>query len=134
MHLSKEWKQSLTMLAIGAVILAILVIPGRLEKARCDAFGRPLFDHPLPQDAVLVSANAVEDDEGGTTASLILETTLGEQELLAFYGDISYPPAKKGQTVTLSASPLDGASLTALDKAGLHRDGCSYWFVYIYSK
>ena len=67
------------------------------------------------------------------TAALILATDLTEQELIQWFGDTDYPPAKEGQTVTLHANPLDETSLAALDKAGLRQEGKTYWFVYIYS-
>ena len=115
------------------VLFAAVAIPKRLDQKVCTRFAEPLYSHSLPEGAELVQQSSAKGKSGDFTAALILATNLTEQELLDYFGDMEYPPAKKGQTVTLHAKLLDDASLEALDKAGLRQEGKTYWFVYIYS-
>lgn len=130
----KEKIKSLLPLMVLLVVLAVILVPKRLEQRACDKFGEPLFTHALPENAVLVQQDAAKDDEGGTTAALLLQTDLSSEELIAFYSDTIYPPAKEGQTVTLEAKALDESSLEALKQAKLYEEGACYQFVYLYSK
>ena len=126
-------KRYYAFLLLGLVILAALVLPNRIEQKKVDAFAKALNSHSTPEGARVVQRSAAKDKDGGCTAALILATDLSQQELEAYYGDTEYPPFRAGQTVTVKAKPLDESSLTALEKAGLSKDGESYWFVYIYS-
>ena len=67
-------------------------------------------------------------------AAMILKTDLTSEELEAFYSDTEYPPAEEGQTVSLSAKPLDENSIKAMKQAKLYEEGASYQFIYLYSK
>lgn len=120
-------------LGLTFLVLLAVLLPGRLKQRACDKFAEPLYSHSLPEDSRLVEKSAVKGKEGDFTATLILATDLGEEELKVFFEDTEYPPASKGQTVTLDVKPLDDSSLEALSQAGLRRDGETYWFVYIYS-
>ena len=122
-------------LSLGLTFLVLLAVllPGRLKQIACDKFAKPLYSHSLPEGARLVEKSAVKGKEGDFTATLILAADLSEEELKAFFSDTEYPPASKGQTVTLNVKPLDDSSIEALSQAGLRRDGETYWFVYIYS-
>ena len=115
------------------VLFAAVAIPKRLDEKVCSRFAEPLYSHSLPEGAELVQQSSAKGKSNDFTAALILSTDLTEQELLNWFGDTEYPPAKKGQTVTLHAKTLDESSLSALDKAGLRQEGKTYWFVYIYS-
>lgn len=130
----KEYAKRLLPVLVLILVMAAFLIPKKLQERAANAFGAPLFDHTLPAGAVLVQKDAAKDDEGGTTAALLLQTDLSSQELEDFYGDTVYPPAEEGQTVTLRAKALDDASLAALKQAKLYTDGASYQFVYLYSK
>lgn len=130
----KEISKKLLPLLLMLLILAAFLIPKKLESRAANAFGEPLFSHALPEGAKLVQQDAAKDKEGGTTAALLLQTDLSSEALETFYADISYPPAKDGQTVTLSAKPLDDASISALKQAKLYEEGSNYQFLYIYSK
>ena len=114
-------------------LFAAAAIPKRLEQKVCSRFAEPLYAHSLPEGAELVQQSSAKGKSNDFTAALILATDLTEQELIQWFGDTDYPPAKEGQTVTLHANPLDETSLAALDKAGLRQEGKTYWFVYIYS-
>ena len=114
-------------------LFAAVAIPKRLEQKVCSRFAEPLYAHSLPEGAELVQQSSAKGKSNDFTAALILATDLTEQELLGWFGDTEYPPAKEGQTVTLHAKALDESSLAALDKAGLYQEGKIYWFVYIYS-
>lgn len=120
-------------MALALLVLAAVLLPKRLEERACNRFAEPLYSHALPADARLVQKSAVKDKSGGYTAAVILAADTTEEALVRFFGDIQYPPAKEGQSVTLAAKPLDENSLAALQKAGLQQAGESYWFVYIYS-
>ena len=128
-----DWRTSLIIFCIGIALLCVFVLPGRLEQRDCDRFGKPLFEHALPAQTERITSSAVKDDDGGYTASLILNTALSAEELTDFYDDTEYPPAKKGQSVKLAASALDDVSLRALKQAGLWQKDGTYMFVYIYS-
>ena len=130
----KEVCKKLAPVLLLLLVMAIFLIPQKLEERAADAFGAPLFSHALPEDAVLIQQDAGKDDDGGMTAALLLQTDLSSEALEAFYADISYPPAEEGQTVTLQAKALDEASISALKQANLYTDGANYQFVYLYSK
>lgn len=115
------------------VLFAAVAIPKRLDQKVCTRFAEPLYSHSLPVGAELVQQSSAKGKSNDFTAALILSTDLTEQELLDWFGDTEYPPAKEGQTVTLHAKLLDETSLAALEKANLRVEGNTYWFVYIYS-
>lgn len=130
----KEKIKGFVPLILLVAVLAVMWVPKKLEQRACDEFGKPLFTHALPENAVLVQKDAARDDDGGTTAALLLKTDLSSEALTAFYSDMVYPPAGEGQTVTLEAKALDESSLEALKQAKLYEEGASYQFVYLYSK
>lgn len=124
---------SIFLLAVGAVLLGVFYIPGKVEEHQLNQFARPLFYHLLPEDTYAVQTSSVRDDDGGTTAAIILGTSLTQEELLTFFSDTEYPPANEGETVVLEVKPLDEASIEVLKKAKQYRDQSDYYFVYIYS-
>jgi len=126
-------KRLLPALLMIAVIAAFL-LPRKLEERAANQFGEPLFSHVLPEDSEIIQTDAGETDDGGIMAAMILKTELTAIELEAFFGDTDYQPAEEGQTVTLSAKPLDEDSLAALKQAKLYEEGASYQFVFLYSK
>lgn len=133
MNLKEIAKRFLPLLLMLAV-LAVFLLPQRLEDRAAEKFSEPLFSHALPEGAELIQQDAAKDDEGGTTAALLLKTDLSNEALHAFYNDVVYPPAEEGQTVELQVKALDEDSLAALKQAELYEDGASYHFVYLYSK
>lgn len=130
----KETAKRFLPLLLMIAILAAFIIPKRLQDRAANQFGEPLYSHALPEGAKLVQKDAAKDKEGGTTAALLLQTDLNEDELLAFYSDTAYTPAEEGQTVSLNVKALDESSLQALKQAKLYEEGAQYWFVYLYSK
>lgn len=132
-ELMKRILTSAVLLAFGAVLLGVFYIPQKMEERECERFAAPLFEHALPENSYSVQNSSVRDDQGGTTAAMIIGTSLSEEELAAFYGDTEYLPARKGEQVELSVKALDEASLEALRSAGKYREEEDYFFVYIYS-
>ncbi len=130
----KETAKRFLPLILILVIMAAFLIPKRLQERVAEQFGEPLFSHALPEGAKLIQQDAAKDDEGGTTAALLLQTDLTEEALLEFYSDMTYAPAKEGQSVTLKVKPLDENSIQALKQAKLYEEGAQYQFVYLYSK
>ncbi len=120
-------------LIVGFALILAFIVPKRIQERQCSAFAKPLYNHALPADMKLVQKSAAKDKSGGYTAALILAGAKEKDELLAFYSDTAYPPAKNGQTVTLAVKPLDESSLSALEQAGMREENQTYWFVYIYS-
>lgn len=131
--MDSERKRYWIAMILGLLLLAAVLLPKRLEQRACDKFAKPLYSHALPEGSRLVQKSAAKGKSEDFTAALILATDLEKEELVAFFGDTEYPPAKKGQIVTLEAKPLDDGSLDALQQAGLQQAGEIYWFVYIYS-
>ena len=133
-----------TALLFGFVFLSLAVIcaimlPKGLSNRKAEAFAQPFFSHAVPQDANVLQQSAARQKEAGayvTTATLILEFSQAPQreQLENFYSDTNYPPAEAGQIVTLAARPLDEASLSALQQAGVYEEDKIYWFVYIVSQ
>ncbi len=121
-------------LIVMIAILAFFLLPDKLAEKAAMEFGAPLFSHALPVGAKLIEHDAAKDEDGGTTAALLLRTDLSPEELQTFYGDASYLPAEEGQTVELSVKALDQGSLDALKQAKLYEEGAAYCFVYLYSK
>lgn len=124
---------TIIMLAFGAVILCVFYLPQKIEERECERFAAPLFQHATPEGSYVVQTSSVRDDAGGTTAAIILGTSLTEEELLTAYSDVVYVPARDGETVELSVKPLDEGSISALKNAGRYREEDDYYFIYIYS-
>lgn len=131
---AKEVIKRLLPALLMIVVIAAFVLPGKLEDRAANQFGEPLFSHALPAGAELIQQDAGKTDDGGIMAALLLKTDLTSEELETFYGDTTYSPAKEGQTVSLSAKPLDENSLQAMKQAKLYEEGASYQFIYLYSK
>ena len=129
----KETAKRFLPLVLMIAIMAAFLLPKRLQDRAANQFGEPLFSHTLPEGAKLIQKDAAKDDDGGTTAALLLQTDLSEGELLAFYSDSAYAPAAEGQTVTLKVKSLDENSIQALKQAKLYEEGAQYRFVYLYS-
>jgi len=126
---------SILLLAFGAVLLGVFYLPQKIEDRQCSRFAQPLFEHALPENVYTVQTSAVRDDNGGTTAALILGAVdeLTEEALYAFFADAEYLPAQEGEQVELAVKTLDEKSISALRQAGYYREGDEYFFVYIYS-
>lgn len=126
---------SLILIVFGAVVLGGWLLPKRITEYQCNQFAKPLFEHQMPADSYAVQTSAVRDDEGGTTAAIILgmASEMAQQELYDFYADGEYPPANEGESVELSVRELDEGSLSALKQAGMYREGDEYFFIYLYS-
>lgn len=120
-------------LVILLVLVAAFLLPKYLENKALDAFGEPLFSYALPEDTALVQQDAAKDDAGGWTAALLLESSLTEEELSAYYAAVDASPAGEGYSVELSVKPLDEDSIEAMKQAKLYEEGKSYYFVYLYS-
>jgi len=131
---TKELIKRLLPALLMIVVLAVFLLPGKLEERKANQFGEPLFSHTLPEGAELIQQDAGKTDDGSVMAAMILKTKMSSEELEAFYGDISYTPAEEGQAVTLNASPLDESSLAALKQAKLYEEGAVYQFVFLTSK
>ncbi len=127
---------SIILLVFGAVLLGVFVLPQRIEEYQCNQFAKPLFYHLIPEDSYAVQTSALRDEEGGTTAAIILgvASEMTAEELNAFYSDTEYVPANEGETVSLSVTALDESSISALQQAGMYREGDQYYFIYLYSK
>lgn len=115
-------------------VFAAVFLPGKLADKRANDFAAPLFNHEMPADARLIQATAAENDDGSTSATIIMQTEWSEQEILDHYNDTTYPPAAENDEVALSVLPLDDSSIEAVKQAELYEeDGGDYWFVYLYS-
>lgn len=122
------------LLAVGAAFLGVYYVPQKAEERRLSQFAQPLFYHLLPEDTYAVQTSSVRDDDGGTTAAIIIGTSLSSDELIEFYSDAEYLPANEGETVTLEVKALDESSISALKQAGKYREQSDYYFLYIYSR
>ena len=131
---TKELIKRLLPALLMIVVLAVFLLPGKLEERKANQFGEPLFSHTLPEGAELIQQDAGKTDDGSVMAAMILKTKMSSEELEAFYGDISYTPAEEGQAVTLNANPLDESSLAALKQAKLYEEDAVYQFVFLTSK
>ena len=126
---------TILLLGVGVILLCVFYLPQKIEDYQCSQFAKPLFGHLLPKNSYAVQTSSVRDDNGGTTATIILGTAddLSEASLYTFYADGEYMPAREGERVKLSVKELDSGSISALKQAGMYRDGDEYYFIYIYS-
>ena len=126
---------------LGLILIFIFVLIGALPKTirqqHAKHFAKPLYAHELPSGSRVVQTYAEQSKTDGLTATfatIILQSSLTEDELLAFYSDTDYPPAEKGDTVSLKIYPLQEEALTVLKNNGLYQeDGGSYFYIYLYS-
>ena len=121
---------------LAAVFAALLftVLGQNRQRAQAQSFGRPLFEHPLPAGAQLLQSEAKRDDAGVMTAAMLISSPDSQQELSAFFSDVSYPPFEEGERTRLQVLPLDAASLETLRQAGLYQEGAQDWFIYLTSE
>ena len=131
--MNENWKRWLPLIMV-LIFVVVVFAPRWIDGMFCMKFGKPLFEHPLPENAVLVSRDAARDTEGVVTAALLLQTDLSSEELVVFYEDLDCQPAKEGQTVRLEAKPLTEEDLDVLKTAKLFVEGAQYQFVYMTSK
>ena len=131
--MNENWKRWLPLIMV-LIFVVVVFAPRWIDGIFCARFGKPLFDHALPENTVLVSQDAARDTDGVVTAALLLQTDLSSEELVAFYEDLDCPPAKEGQTVCLEAKPLTEEDLDVLKTAKLFVEGAQYQFVYVTSK
>lgn len=117
-----------------ALFIAVCFGPRWLGNAKATSFGKPLFEHPLPENAVLISQDAGKDAAGVMTAALLLQTDLSSEELETFYADLRMEPEKVGQTITVEAKALTDQDLDVLKTAKVYAEGRQYQFVYVTSK
>lgn len=120
--------------AMILLFIAVVFGPRWVDSAVSRQFGKPLFDHALPEDAVLVSQDAARDSDGVITAALLLQTGLTSEELENFYADVECEPVKAGQTVQVEAKALTEADLDVLKTAKIYVEGEQYQFVYVTSE
>ena len=123
---------------MALVIFLMVVLPDKFAQRKANQFAEPLFSHAIPTDARLIQKSASENEDGTISATIILQSTWSQQELLDFYMDIDYmssvQEADVKAQVTLSVLPLDESSLNAVQQAGLYEEeGGDYWFIYLYS-
>ena len=116
------------------VFLLTFFVPRWMNDRAAMTFGEPLFTHPLPNGAEIISQDGAVDEEGGVTAAILMKTDLTSEELQIHYTDLQCPPAKEGQVVTLEAKALTENDLEVLKQARVYEEGASYQFVYVYSK
>lgn len=116
------------------LFIAVVYGPRWIGNAAAMNFGKPLFDYPLPEQAILISQDAAKDDEGVITAALLLQTDLTGEELKAYYADVQMKPAKDGQTVAVEVKALTDEDLEVLKTAKVYVEGAQYQFVYVTSK
>ena len=120
-------------LLVLLVFLLTIFVPRWMNTRIAMRFGEPLFTHPLPEGAEIVSQDGAVDDEGGVTAAILMKSDWNPEQLLIHYADLVCQPAKKGQNVTMEAKALTEADLEVLKQAKLYEEGASYQFVYVYS-
>ena len=128
--------EKLRLLAPAIILLAfalVMLVPKYFEGKAADAFGAPLFEHPLPANTEVIEQDAAKTDDGGMMAAMLLKTELTSEELEAFYADVQAQPAQQGDQVTLAAKALNESSIEALKQAKLYEEGASYQFVYLTS-
>ena len=120
--------------AMILLFIAVVFGPRWVGNATANHFGKPLFEYPLPEDAVLVSQDAARDGEGVITAALLLQTDWSSEELEAYYADLQIEPVKDGQMISVEAKALTEADLDVLKTAKMYTEGGHYQFVYVTSK
>ena len=132
-------KQKYGMLVIGIILVGCLigVFIGRTQDKRLADFSAALFNHALPKDTRLVTSYSDDSAYQGNRqafACLIIQSTLPQEELLAFYSDTEYLPARNGDTVTLQVLPIEGDNLETLKGTKQYQEeGGDYWYIYLYS-
>lgn len=120
-------------LLVLVVFLGTIFVPQWINEKSARRYAQPLFDHPIPENAQVISTDAAKDDDGGITGAILLKTNWTSEALETFYSDLQMDPAKEGQTVVLHAKALTEEDLEVLQQAKLYEEGASYQFVYIYS-
>lgn len=130
----KRFPYIIGLVCAALAVFAAVLLPGQLSDKRANSFADPLFNHEMPDDARLIQASASENDNGSTSATIIMQTEWTQDEILEYYSDTNYPPAAENDDVTLSVLPLNDSSIEAVKQADLYEeDGGEYWFVYLYS-
>lgn len=128
----------------GAYVMVLVVICcligmliSRGKSGSYSTFAKPLFEHALPADTILLTQSedsGRQDSKAYRFACLVLQSTLSKEELETFYRDISYPPYKEGQEVTLNVYPVEGDSIEVVKSSKAYQEGAGeLWYIYLYS-
>ena len=103
------------LLLVGGVLLSLVLctFPILYNRLTLLVFSQRLFGYPLPPDTEVISRQmqvGVLTGNGNHCdflASMLLRTTLGKQEIEAYYEDVTFPSV--GENSTMAAmSGLDG--------------------------
>lgn len=124
-------------LTIIVVFIVIGAIYGDKEKKLQSEFSAQLFQHAVPEEARLVTTSATNSKDNGvpfSNATVILQTEMSQEELEAFYEDLTVAPVKEGYSASLKVLPVSEESLETLKGTKYYQEeGGSYWYIYIYS-
>ena len=121
------------------ILIFLLVLAGALPKtireAQANRFAKPLFSHAVPEESRIIQTFAEKSkDNGSTFATIIIQSRKTDQELLAFYSDMDYPPAGKDDKVSLQVLPIPEDHVTILKNNGLYQENAGdCWYIYLYS-
>lgn len=132
-------RQGQILLGLIAIFIFVLIgaLPKTIREQSAKKFAKPLFSHEAPADSRVIQTYAEQTKENGkasTFAAIILQSSLSKDELLTFYSDTEYPPAKEGDQVSLQVYPLEEDALAVLKNNNLYQeDGGDYWYIYLYS-
>ena len=135
-YLSSRQGQIMVILILIFIFVLFGAVPKTIQEQNAKRFGKPLFEHLLPEGSSAIQTYAQQARKDGVTstfAAIILRSSQSEEELLAFFGDVEYPPALKGDEVSLKVLPLQEDALTVLKNNGLYEEGSNYWYIYLYS-
>lgn len=125
---------SLLLIIVMFAALVFVTTNQRRQEQAVQAFGQPLFSHALPAGAALIQTDARRDNSGVVSAAMIIRSPDSQEELLAFFSDMDYPPFAEGEETRLQVQPLDDASLETLRRADVYEEGAQYWFIYLTSQ
>ena len=132
----KEYYGLYVILFIVVCCLVGMLFPTK-DKTVYSDFAKPLYEHDVPKDSVLLEKSEDSGEADGKAysfACLILQSPLSQEELAAFYGDVSYAPAREGDEVSLRVLPVEGDSIEVVKKSKYYKEGRgNLWYVYLYS-
>lgn len=143
MNLIKEFKENRRyyygLFSIIFIIICCLIgtLIGNKQTTRLNAFTEQLTDMDAPASSRIANVITGTNKDSGHTeayACLILQSTLSEDELMAYYSKPDFQPAAKDNVVSLKVLPLSEADLSTLKTTDFYEeDGGDYWYIYLYS-
>lgn len=129
-------KKNIPIIIVAIVLIAGLALPELIETAVMYHFAKPLHDHQLAgEDIVLHKGVQYQLDGKNKIAVVLLRTDMTAEETEAYYSDILDTEFAKEKDILLDVAEVakEDAAIDLIKDKGYYDETLQYYYVYIYS-